>query len=109
MLLWLVLIPLFLTFYYTQIGNWSRWLSDLFDIDDNDSPEVRNEDDGKGSAECETTFKAFHLLHSLSDLMMLPFEMLADASQRKEVERSSFLVLSLMFYQSVFYYLVFII
>ncbi|XP_054795432.1 uncharacterized protein LOC129300854, partial [Prosopis cineraria] len=67
------------------IGNWSRWLSDLFDIDDCDSPEDRNEDDDNGSPECETSFKAFHLLNSLSDLMMLPFEMLADASQRKEV------------------------
>ncbi|KAI9087418.1 hypothetical protein K1719_030558 [Acacia pycnantha] len=67
------------------IGNWSIWLSDLFDIDDSDSPEDRNEDDGNGSSKCETSFKAFHLLHSLSDLMMLPFEMLADVSQRKEV------------------------
>ncbi|XP_028769619.1 uncharacterized protein LOC114727059 [Neltuma alba] len=67
------------------IGNWSRWLSDLFDIDDSDSPENRNEDVGNGSPECETSFKAFYLLNSLSDLMMLPFEMLADVSQRKEV------------------------
>ncbi|KAF7837455.1 EEIG1/EHBP1 N-terminal domain containing protein [Senna tora] len=67
------------------IGNWSRWLSDLFDIDDSDSPEDKDEDDGNKNPECETSFKAFHLLNSLSDLMMLPFEMLADKSQRREV------------------------
>ncbi|KAJ7945527.1 EEIG1/EHBP1 N-terminal domain containing protein [Quillaja saponaria] len=67
------------------IGNWSRWLTDLFGIDDNDSPEDGIELDGDKSLECDTSFKAFHLLYTLSDLMMLPFEMLADISARKEV------------------------
>ncbi|KAF2286516.1 hypothetical protein GH714_017482 [Hevea brasiliensis] len=66
------------------VGNWSRWLTDLFGIDDNDSLEDLNEHDSN-KIECETSFKAFHLLNALSDLMMLPFEMLADRSTRKEV------------------------
>ncbi|WCJ38729.1 hypothetical protein M5689_019769 [Euphorbia peplus] len=59
------------------VGNWSRWLTDLFGIDD-EEPE-------SNSVEYENSFKAFHLLHALSDLMMLPFDMLADRSTRKEV------------------------
>ncbi|XP_030530889.1 uncharacterized protein LOC115741231 isoform X2 [Rhodamnia argentea] len=54
------------------IGNWSRWLTDLFGLDD---------DDSHGDA----TFKSFHLLHALSDLMMLPKGMLLSRSTRKEV------------------------
>ncbi|THG01982.1 hypothetical protein TEA_002548 [Camellia sinensis var. sinensis] len=60
------------------IGNWSRWLSDLFGIEDNDN------DDNNGM-ECVRSFKTFCLLNALSDLMMLPPEMLADSSTRKEV------------------------
>ncbi|CAN0896161.1 hypothetical protein LINGRAHAP2_LOCUS18311 [Linum grandiflorum] len=56
------------------VGSWSRWLTDLFGIDDCESPEDN-----------DTPFKIFHLLNALSDLMMLPFEMLADQSTRKEV------------------------
>ncbi|KAI4318047.1 hypothetical protein L6164_025856 [Bauhinia variegata] len=67
------------------IGNWSRWLSDLFVIDDSESAEDKNENADKKSPECHTSFKPFHLLNALSDLMMLPFEMLTDGSTRKEV------------------------
>ncbi|XP_024993313.1 uncharacterized protein LOC112527118 isoform X1 [Cynara cardunculus var. scolymus] len=70
------------------IGTWSRWLTDLFGIEDNDSHEDTDDlvDDKKAEkAEFDTSFKAFRLLHALSDLMMLPFEMLADKSTRKEV------------------------
>ncbi|KAK9277706.1 hypothetical protein L1049_007253 [Liquidambar formosana] len=67
------------------IGNWSRWLTDLFGIDDDDSPEDENKPDVDKRLESETSFKAFHLLNALSDLMMLPLEMLADMSTRKEV------------------------
>ncbi|CAL1354914.1 unnamed protein product [Linum trigynum] len=56
------------------VGSWSRWLTDLFGIDEDD--EVKDS---------ETPFKIFHLLNALSDLMMLPFEMLGDQSTRKEV------------------------
>lgn len=68
-----------------QVGNWSRWLTDLFGIDDNDSLEDLNKHDSN-KIECDTSLKAFHLLNTLSDLMMLPFEMLADSSARKEVK-----------------------
>ncbi|PIN05608.1 hypothetical protein CDL12_21856 [Handroanthus impetiginosus] len=59
-----------------SIGNWSRWLTDLFGLED-DSTE---HNDLKPES-----FKAFRLLRALSDLMMLPFGMLADASAMKEV------------------------
>ncbi|KAI5397883.1 hypothetical protein KIW84_063627 [Lathyrus oleraceus] len=64
------------------VGDWSRWLSDLFGIDDCDSLEDNNEND---FIKYEYSFKPFPLLNTLSDLMMLPFEMLADRSMRKEV------------------------
>ncbi|GMI70833.1 hypothetical protein HRI_000752600 [Hibiscus trionum] len=67
------------------IGNWSRWLTDLFGIDDNDRPE---DSDGVGNCKndaCDGSFKSFCLLNALSDLMMLPSEMLVDRSTRKEV------------------------
>lgn len=73
-----------------QIGNWSRWLTDLFGIDDENASEDGVELDDDKKLECETPFKAFHLLHSLSDLMMLPFELLADRSTRKEVKSCNF-------------------
>uniref|UniRef100_A0A2P2JZB1 Uncharacterized protein MANES_13G017200 n=1 Tax=Rhizophora mucronata TaxID=61149 RepID=A0A2P2JZB1_RHIMU len=66
------------------VGNWSRWLTDLFGIDDDDSSEC-NHERNCSSVEYETSFKTFSLLKGLSDLMMLPFEMLADKSTRKEV------------------------
>lgn len=59
-----------------QIGTWSRWLTDLFGLED-DSTELIDES--------PESFKAFRLLHALSDLMMLPLGMLADAPTRKEV------------------------
>ncbi|XWS69208.1 hypothetical protein CRYUN_Cryun04dG0159800 [Craigia yunnanensis] len=67
------------------VGNWSRWLTDLFGIDDNDGPEDSNEVFDDRNAGCEASFKAFCLLNALSDLMMLPSEMLVDKSTRKEV------------------------
>ncbi|KAF5790819.1 putative NT-type C2 domain-containing protein [Helianthus annuus] len=64
------------------IGNWSRWLTDLFGIDDDDvfddeNDDVRSKDDA--------SFKSFHLLNALSDLMMLPKDMLLSSTVRKEV------------------------
>ncbi|KAI3452609.1 hypothetical protein Pfo_009273 [Paulownia fortunei] len=64
-----------------SIGNWSRWLTDLFGLED-DSTE---HSDILGDGKRPRSFKTFCLLHALSDLMMLPFGMLADASTRKEV------------------------
>ncbi|KAM3364083.1 hypothetical protein P3S68_018937 [Capsicum galapagoense] len=70
------------------IGNWSRWLTDLFDIDDGESlKDVTGEDDNeeKGSNEDGTSAKSFYLLNALSDLMMLPKDMLLSRTMRKEV------------------------
>ncbi|KAF2583422.1 hypothetical protein F2Q68_00002521 [Brassica cretica] len=58
-----------------SIGNWSRWLTDLFGIDD----------DEENSSYVGTSFKAFILLKALSDLMMLPKDMLLNTCVRKEV------------------------
>ncbi|CAN4079729.1 unnamed protein product [Withania somnifera] len=64
------------------VGSWSRWLTDLIGFEDEDSPEYSNI---FGSDKETESFKAFRLLNALSNLMMLPFEMLIDASTRKEV------------------------
>lgn len=65
------------------IGNWSRWLTDLFGMDDDDLLEDDNEND-ETDERPDTTFKPFHLLNALSDLMMLPKDMLLSKSIRKE-------------------------
>ncbi|XP_019097020.1 PREDICTED: uncharacterized protein LOC104767275 [Camelina sativa] len=62
-----------------SIGNWSRWLTDLFGIDDED------EDSSDENSYVDRSFKTFHLLKALSDLMMLPKDMLLNSSVRKEV------------------------
>ncbi|XP_002509546.2 uncharacterized protein LOC8271767 [Ricinus communis] len=67
----------------TTIGNWSRWLTDLFGIDD-DLLEDEKDEDGDDERR-DTSFKSFHLLNALSDLMMLPKDMLLSRSIRKEV------------------------
>uniref|UniRef100_A0A7N0U8R1 C2 NT-type domain-containing protein n=1 Tax=Kalanchoe fedtschenkoi TaxID=63787 RepID=A0A7N0U8R1_KALFE len=68
------------------IGSWSRWLSDLFDMDDfQPSGDDTIEPDTHQRLENEKPFKAFRLLNELSDLMMLPAEMLTERSTRKEV------------------------
>ncbi|CAK9161708.1 unnamed protein product [Ilex paraguariensis] len=71
------------------IGNWSRWLSDVFGIEEDDSLEDENgpdNSDGEETKECvNRSFKSFHLLNALSDLMMLPKDMLLSRSIRKEV------------------------
>ncbi|XP_074274333.1 uncharacterized protein LOC141598558 [Silene latifolia] len=56
------------------VGSWSKWLGDFFGADD-DHDESND----------ESTFKAFHLLSALGNLMMLPLGMLLDATTRKEV------------------------
>ncbi|KAK8992975.1 hypothetical protein V6N11_049033 [Hibiscus sabdariffa] len=60
------------------IGNWSRWLTDLFGIDD------ENNQDGSDDPK-DTSVKSFHLLNALSDLMMLPKDMLLSRPIREEV------------------------
>ncbi|KAF8013137.1 hypothetical protein BT93_I1114 [Corymbia citriodora subsp. variegata] len=65
------------------IGNWSRCLTDLFGRDDTDLPEDESEyvDDKRK----DSSFESFHHLSALSDLMMLPKDMLLSRSIRKEV------------------------
>nr|AFV66584.1 LSG [Saccharum hybrid cultivar] len=65
-----------------SIGNWSRWLTDKLGIDDDDSEDIGDvEDERRGAAET----KSFQLLNELSDLLMLPKDMLLEKSIRKEV------------------------
>lgn len=69
-----------------SVGNWSRWLTDMFGIDADDVPQEDqdcNEDNDKLGGDGEP--KSFLLLNSLSDLLMLPKDMLMDRSIRKEV------------------------
>ncbi|KAM7280523.1 hypothetical protein ACFE04_007657 [Oxalis oulophora] len=66
------------------IGNWSRWLTNLFGLDDDDALKDENEY-GYNDERKSTSFKSFHLLNDLSDLMMLPKDLLLSASVRKEV------------------------
>ncbi|CAN4079115.1 unnamed protein product [Withania somnifera] len=70
------------------IGNWSRWLTDLFDIDDGESLKVvegTDSNEENGSKEVDTSAKSFNLLNALSDLMMLPKDMLLSRTMRREV------------------------
>ncbi|XP_010913133.1 uncharacterized protein [Elaeis guineensis] len=69
-----------------SIGNWSRWLTDLFGMDADDSikdGQVADEDDDR--SEGTPGSKSFHLLNELSDLLMLPKDMLLQRVVRKEV------------------------
>lgn len=69
-----------------SIGNWSRWLTDMFGMDTDDSPKEDQdgtEDDDRQDGVGEP--KSFILLNSLSDLLMLPKDMLMDRSIRQEV------------------------
>lgn len=69
-----------------SVGNWSRWLTDTFGMDaaesEKDGQDVEiNGDDRRDAAE-STCFK---LLNELSDLLMLPKDMLLKKTIRKEV------------------------
>lgn len=64
------------------VASWSRWLTDLIGFEDEDSPEYSHV---FGNDKKTESFKAFRLLNALSNLMMLPFEVLIDASTRNEV------------------------
>ncbi|KAG4395929.1 hypothetical protein AAZX31_19G067400 [Glycine max] len=68
----------------TVIGTWSRWLTDLFGMDDVDSIEDKADPDHNEERE-NTFFKSFSILNALSDLLMLPKDMLLSASIRNEV------------------------
>ncbi|KAK3136398.1 hypothetical protein QOZ80_5BG0433500 [Eleusine coracana subsp. coracana] len=64
------------------IGSWSRCLTDLFGMDMDDYPEVENQVGENGFAE---SGKPFYLLNALSDLLMIPKDVLMDTSTRKEL------------------------
>ncbi|XP_074567531.1 uncharacterized protein LOC141824187 [Curcuma longa] len=64
------------------VGNWSRWLTDLFGMDVDESHADGNSQDDKISV--AKSFKSFHSLNALSDLLMLPKDMLLEKSIRKE-------------------------
>lgn len=65
-----------------QVGNWSRWLTEIYGMDAVDSPRedrhANEDDDMRGP-------KHFLLLNHLSDLLMLPKDLLMDPSIRTEV------------------------
>lgn len=69
-----------------SIGSWSRWLTDTFGMDSDisvqdgqDAGRDGNERQGEGG------LNSFKLLSELSDLLMLPKDMLLENSIRKEV------------------------
>ncbi|CAM0949976.1 unnamed protein product [Alopecurus aequalis] len=64
------------------IGSWSRCLTDLFGMDMDDYPEVENGDGENGISEIH---KPFYLLNALSDLLMIPKNVLMETSTRKEL------------------------
>ncbi|KAF8398437.1 hypothetical protein HHK36_017364 [Tetracentron sinense] len=69
-----------------SVGNWSRWLIDLFGMKTDYSlkeDKGNNEDDDRRGGNAEP--KTFHLLNTLSDILMLPKDILMDQSIRKEV------------------------
>ncbi|KAL0383714.1 UNVERIFIED_CONTAM: hypothetical protein Scaly_0658700 [Sesamum calycinum] len=68
-----------------SVGNWARWLSDFLGMDADASAEDEKksqDDDDKRSTEEP---KSFPLLNALSDLLMLPKDMLMDRTIRSEV------------------------
>lgn len=80
--------PKFFYCFICQIGNWSRWLIDTFGMDYNsleDGEPADDTDDDDDDERLDTSFKSFYLLNALSDLMMLPKDMLLSKSIRKEV------------------------
>lgn len=56
-------------------------------MDDDELPSDDNEDD-EDDERHDASFKSFRLLNALSDLMMLPKDMLLSRSVRKEVSRT---------------------
>ncbi|KAL0404954.1 UNVERIFIED_CONTAM: hypothetical protein Sradi_2136200 [Sesamum radiatum] len=68
-----------------SVGTWARWLSDFLGMDADASAEEEKksqDDDDKRSTEEP---KCFPLLNALSDLLMLPKDMLMDRTIRLEV------------------------
>ncbi|KAH7519023.1 hypothetical protein JRO89_XSUnG0151300 [Xanthoceras sorbifolium] len=69
-----------------SVGNWSRWLTDMFGMDSDDSlKEDQHSSDDDDRQVGDGGPKSFSLLNELSDLLMLPKDMLLDRSIRKEI------------------------
>ncbi|XVF07300.1 hypothetical protein REPUB_Repub06bG0126100 [Reevesia pubescens] len=69
-----------------SVGNWSKWLTDMFGMDRNEAlkeDQHNSEDDFRQNGDGEP--KSFIFLNDLSDLLMLPKDMLMDRTIRKEV------------------------
>lgn len=82
-----------------QVGNWSRWLTDTFGMDAAETNKDGHDvDDRRDVAESS----CFKLLNELSDLLMLPKDMLLEKSIRKEV---SVHMLTMSYIQILFYVL----
>ncbi|BAU01547.1 hypothetical protein LR48_Vigan10g213700 [Vigna angularis] len=70
----------------TVIGTWSRWLTDLFGMDDDDDDSIEDKAETDNNEQKQNaSLKSFSLLNALSDLLMLPKDMLLNASIRNEV------------------------
>ncbi|CAN1173056.1 hypothetical protein LINPERPRIM_LOCUS9016 [Linum perenne] len=64
-----------------SVGNWFRWLVDTVGLDDDNEISEFDDDDDRQYIKP----KCFNLLNDLSDLLMLPKDLLIDRSVRKEV------------------------
>ncbi|XP_065855818.1 uncharacterized protein [Euphorbia lathyris] len=67
-----------------SVGTWSRLLTDMFGLDADD-PVEEDKHDSDDVEKCNGESKAFYLLNELSDLLMLPKDMVMDRTIRKEV------------------------
>lgn len=68
-----------------SVGTWSRCLTDLFGMDTEDSGQNDEESSGDGHRKGGNHLEHFHLLNALSDLLMLPKDMLMDLAIRMEI------------------------
>ncbi|KAG8057190.1 hypothetical protein GUJ93_ZPchr0002g26445 [Zizania palustris] len=68
-----------------SIGNWSRWLQDKFGMVAADSEKDDQTGDDSDDRRDAADLRSFKLLNELSDLLMLPKDMLLEKSIRKEV------------------------
>ncbi|CAL1353359.1 unnamed protein product [Linum trigynum] len=70
-----------------SVGNWLRWLLDTVAMDDEETPdrEEKTSSDVDDDHRQNAKPKCFNLLNDLSDLLMLPKDLLIDRSVRKEV------------------------
>ncbi|KAE9590753.1 hypothetical protein Lalb_Chr20g0110981 [Lupinus albus] len=69
-----------------SVGTWSRWHTDMFGMDVEDCSQEENENnenDDRNNGDSEP--KPFVLLNDLSDLLMLPKDMLMDRQVRQKV------------------------